>query len=468
MVDGVYDSDQIPASELPHQELHSLESYPLYRTSSIEELGEIPVHWEVRRLKYLATVNEESLDETTDPDMEMAYVDIGNVDAVEGITGREDLVFEDAPSRARRIVRQGDVIISTVRTYLRAIARIEAADTNVIVSTGFAVIRPRRLDDGFMAYALRAPYFVERVVASSVGVSYPAINANDLACLDIAFPPLAEQRAIATFLDRETAKIDVLVAKKERLIELLQEKRAALISRAVSKGLDPNVPMKDSGVEWLGEIPEHWEAKRLKHVLRIIKGAIKAGPFGSQLKSAEMMAGAIKVYNQRSVIDRDFSVGENYISIEKFEELQAFEVFPSDLLITTRGTIGMCAVVPVGSEQGILHPCLIRVQFEPRSLHNQFAEYLIQDSRCVLEQLELKSNATRIDVIYSESLRGVWLPIPPIAEQSAIATFLNHELNKHGALVARVREAIEHLQELRSALISGAVTGRIDVREETA
>ena len=142
MVDGVCDSDKIPASELPHRESQSLESYPLYRTSSIEELGEIPVHWEVKRLKHLATVNDEVLAETTDPRLEIQYVDIGNVDSVKGITGKEDLVFEDAPSRARRIVDQGDVIISTVRTYLKAIARIEAADVNIIVSTGFAGSTP--------------------------------------------------------------------------------------------------------------------------------------------------------------------------------------------------------------------------------------------------------------------------------------------------------------------------------------
>ena len=207
------------------------------------------------------------------PDMEITYVDIGSVDSVAGITGTEDLVFEDAPSRARRIVRQGDIIISTVRTYLKAIARIESTDANLIASTGFAVIRPRDLDDGFGAYALSAPYFVESVVAHSVGVSYPAINASELVCLDVAYPPIPEQRAIAGFLDRETARIDALVAKKERLIELLQEKRTALISQTVTHGLDPNAPMKDSGVEWLGAIPAHWEVKRVKHICLVRRGA---------------------------------------------------------------------------------------------------------------------------------------------------------------------------------------------------
>ncbi len=136
---------------------------------------------------------------------------------------------------------------------------------------------------------------------------------------------------------RETSKIDSLVAKKERLIELLQEKRTALISHAVTKGLDPDVPRKDSGVEWLGEIPAHWTLTTIKRLLVGQKGAIKTGPFGSHLHSSEMMDSEIKVFNQRTVIDRDILGGLNYISMAKFDELKAFEAFPGDLLITTRG-----------------------------------------------------------------------------------------------------------------------------------
>jgi len=208
------------------------------KDSGVEWLGEIPAHWEVRRLKYLATVNDEALSETTDPDMEIAYVDIGNVDSIAGITGAEDLIFEDAPSRARRIVRQGDIIISTVRTYLKSIARIEPTDANLIVSTGFAVIRPQKLDGEFAAYAMGSSYFVDRIVAHSVGVSYPAINASELACLDIAFPPRPEQRAIAAFLDQETGKLDSLVAKICEAIQRLSELRSALISAAVTGRID--------------------------------------------------------------------------------------------------------------------------------------------------------------------------------------------------------------------------------------
>jgi type I restriction enzyme S subunit len=209
------------------------------KDTSLEWLGNIPVGWNVQRLKTTATINDEALPDDTDPRREILYVDISNVDSVKGILYKEQLTFEKAPSRARRIVRTGDVIVSTVRTYLRAIAEIREPEENLIVSTGFAVIRPRKQFFGsFGAYALRAPYFIDRVVAESVGVSFPAINASEIGCLPILLPPEEEQRVIARYLESETGKIDLLVAKEERLVEMLQDFRTALISAAVTGKID--------------------------------------------------------------------------------------------------------------------------------------------------------------------------------------------------------------------------------------
>jgi type I restriction enzyme S subunit len=453
-------------------------AYPRYKPSGIGWLGDVPAHWSVKRLKYSASINDEALPETTSPDFEFQYVDIGGVSATDGITATERVIFENAPSRARRRVRHGDTIVSTVRTYLRAIAPIKNPPNDLVVSTGFAVVRPRKVEPAFLAYALRETSFVESIVARSVGVSYPACNASEVGGIAIPLPGTTEQQTIAAFLNRETEQLDRFVAKKRGLLERLKERRAALISQTITRGLPSaaarvaglpeNPPLKPSGLVWLGDIPAHWQPVRLKHLLRLRKGAVKTGPFGSQLQSTEMMDGEIKVYNQRSVIDRNFKSGDNYISLAKFEELRAFEVFPNDLLVTTRGTIGRCAVLPEGSERGILHPCLMRVQFDPRRVDNRFAEILIQESGGVLEQLELKSNATTIDVIYSESLREIWFALPPLPEQVAIAKYLDEETAKLDALLGKVVEAVERLQEYRSALITAAVTGKIDVRKETA
>jgi len=245
----------------------SLPKYKKYKDSGVEWLGEVPEHWASVPLKAVASHNDEVIDECTTPDEEILYVDISSVDGLSGINSKETMTFKEAPSRARRRVRHGDVIVSTVRTYLRAIARVREPESNLIVSTGFAVIRPRsRLVPDFAGYALSASFFIEQVIARSTGVSYPAINASDLVAIPILVPPLAEQTAIAAFLDRETSKIDELVGEQRRLIELLTEKRQAVISHAVTKGLNPNAPMKDSGAEWLGEVPAHWDLLRIANV----------------------------------------------------------------------------------------------------------------------------------------------------------------------------------------------------------
>ena len=219
-----------------------LDPSPRLQPSGVEWLGDVPEHWEAKRLNLVASINDDTLSEREDPLRPIAYVDIGSIDSTIGITEMEEMVFEDAPSRARRLVRDGDTIVATVRTYLRAIAPVASPPPEMVVSTGFAVIRPRALDPGFASWTLREQGIVGEIVARSTGVSYPAINASQIGDLPIAIPPLDEQCAIAAFLDRETERIDALVAKKRLLIERLQyletQYRTALITVAVTGKVD--------------------------------------------------------------------------------------------------------------------------------------------------------------------------------------------------------------------------------------
>ena len=226
----------------------------------------MPVEWAEAPLSTLVRINAEKLPDATDPDFEIEYVDIGNVDQTAGILSTERYRFEDAPSRARRRVHRGDTLISTVRTYLKAVARVVDPPDNLIASTGFAVLSPRsNCDPGYLYRLVQSEPFVQKVVAHSTGVSYPAINAPELGRLTVPVPPLDEQRAIARFLCEQTARIDRLIAEKTRLIGLLTEKRAAVITHAVTKGLDPAAKIKPTVIGWLGAIPAHWSLKRLKY-----------------------------------------------------------------------------------------------------------------------------------------------------------------------------------------------------------
>jgi len=209
------------------------------KDSGIELLGEFPEHWEIKPLKYHVSYNDEALPNGTSKDYLLKYIDIGNVDVDGKIHEIVEYSFKDAPSRARRIVKVGDVIISTVRTYLKAIARIDE-DEDIIVSTGFAVLRPKpSIDSEYLNYAVRANYFIEDVCANSYGVSYPAINASELVCLKLVIPKtITEQKKIVQLIKSETGTIEKTISKIEKEVILSQEYKTALIAEAVTGKID--------------------------------------------------------------------------------------------------------------------------------------------------------------------------------------------------------------------------------------
>lgn len=442
--------------------------YPTYRDSDVPWLGEIPTHWEVRRIRQIGRLGagagfphrKQGVQDAELPFYKVSDMNLHGNDVFMSLS-QHSVSRETARELGAEAFSAGSIIFPKVGAALltnkrRILTMQSCVDNNIMVLT------PEAGNNKYVYYQLLGLDLGRLANPGAV----PSINETQAKEIDLIFPPVHEQRVIATFLDRETAKIDTLIRKQERLIELLEEKRAALISQAVTKGLDPDVPLKDSDVRWLGKIPEQWDFAPLKYFVAQTPDAVKTGPFGSQLLSSEMTDGEIKVYNQRNVIDRDLTEGDNYISQDKFEELEAFRVCPGDILVTTRGTIGRCVTVPEDAELGILHPCLMRIDADPRRLLRGYLIYLIQDSFLVQTQLFLMSNATTIEVIYSSSLRQVLVPRPPVGQQVAIIDYLDRETARIDALIDRVRGVIDRLYEYRTALISAAVTGKIDVRGE--
>lgn len=203
------------------------------KDSGVEWIGEIPEEWSVNRLKFIASCNDESLKEDTSPEAEIHYVDIGSVSLENGITNVESFTFENAPSRARRITMPGDIIVSTVRTYLKAIAIIN--DNNLIVSTGFCVIRPTsNMNKKYVEFWCKSNKFTDEVSRNSCGISYPAINASTLIGFWITTPPLIEQEKIANHLVLKCKEIDALISIKQRKIEELSDYKKSLIYEYVT------------------------------------------------------------------------------------------------------------------------------------------------------------------------------------------------------------------------------------------
>lgn len=434
--------------------------YESYKDSGVAGLGEVPRHWDGMPLKFMASHNDEVLDENTDPKFEILYVDIAGVDPVAGIIAKDPMPFSSAPSRARRKVRDGDVMVSTVRTYLRAIARITAPEENLVVSTGFAVVRPsKRMFHGFLGYLLSAGFFVDEVISRSVGISYPAINASDLMRITVPAPSFTEQQTIAAFLDRETGKIDALITEQRSLIDLLKEKRQAIISHAVAKGLNPHVPMKESGVEWLGEVPEHWEVVPIKRVLSIpmTDGPHETPVFvddgGVPFISAEAVKNGFINFNDRRA---NISEEDHARFSRKYKPMRG-DVY----MVKSGATTGTTAIVETDREFNIWSPLAAM-----RCAEILFPEFLlfVLRSRNFQDGIALNWSYGTQENIGMGVIENLPIPVPPLKEQLQIIRSLTFQSLRVDALIAESEQGITLLHERRSALISAAVTGKIDVR----
>ena len=440
-------------------------SYPAYKPSGVEGLGEIPAHWNVRRLKSFAVVQLSNVDKKSTEGQETVrlcnYTDVYYNEHI-------GPSFEFMPATATRVqvrrfsLRAGDVLITKDSEDWTDIAvpAVVAQDLpGVLCGYHLAHIRSDSSCDGaFLSRALSGNGLRDQYQVSANGITRFGLTGDSIRASLLPLPPLAEQRAIAGFLDRETAKIDSLVAKKERLIGLLQGKRTALISRAVTRGLDPNVPMKDSGVEWLGEIPAHWEVKRLKNVGEAAIGLTYSPADVVGQDDGLLVLRASNISDGRVVYEDNV-----YVQCSVPEKLVTRV---GDILICSRSgsraLIGKNAKIDCKSS-GMTFGAFMTIF---RSIHSDYLHYV-----CNSALFEFQSGifvTSTINQLTLGMLNSFSVPLPPSTEQSIIARFLERETAKIDTLIAKVREAIDRLKELRTSLISAAVTGKIDVREKIA
>ena len=433
--------------------------YPAHKDSGVEWLGEIPAHWEVRRLKFVAPARINKLNVKPD---DAAYV---GLEHVESWTGR--LLLDNQPESVDSVVasfRAGDVLFGKLRPYLAKAAR---PHFDGVCTSEILPLRPTAsCSQSYVMYCLLNAPHIRWLDSLTYGTKMPRVSPEQVGSSFVPIPTEPEQRAIAAFLDRETATIDALVAKKERLIELLQEKRTALIARAVTKGLDLKVPMKDSGVEWLGEIPAHWEVVPLKRALlhQVTNGLFK--------KREAWGAGSL-IINVVDLYRADFRI--DAASLERVEaqphEITAFAAHVGDIFFVRsslkREGVGSSACLTEAPEPIVFECHLVRARPSPRRVVSRYlAAYL--NASIVRQRLVAISETTTMTTIAQSSLETLEVVLPPKSEQEAALAWLELQTAKIDALVAKVRDAIDRLKELRTALISAAVTGKIDVREEAS
>jgi len=454
-----------------------LPAYPRTKPSGVEWLGDVPEHWEVKRLKTSATCWVSNVDKVpAEDELPVRLCNYTDVYYHDHITPDMELMETTATAdEIRRFgLRVGDVVItkdSEEWSDIAVPALVKKTAADLVCGYHLAIIRsrPKVLLGDYLLRAFQSCAVNQQFQVAASGVTRYGLPKASIGDAWIPLPDVAEQRAIAAFLDRETGRVDRLVAKKRELIERLKEKRTALISRTVTRGLPPaaaraaglpaNPPLKPSALDWLGDIPAHWEVRKFSRC-----AFFQEGP---GLRNWQFTQDGIRVICVTNITEAGISFAnyEKFISEEEYESTyRHFTVAKGDLLLSSSGNSWGKVATFDADEVAILNTSTIRVnENSQRTVIRSLIGWLLT-SEGTREQLGLFMTGSCQPNFGPSHLARVWICVPPLPEQAAIAAYLDSETAKLDALVAKVEAAIERLQEYRTALITAAVTGKIDVR----
>jgi type I restriction enzyme, S subunit len=428
----------------------SFPPYPEYKDCGIPWLAQIPSLWQVEPLLAVASERDESNAGMVENNLlSLSYGRIVPKD-IESNDGLLPESFE-----TYQIVEPDDIVfrLTDLQNDKRSLRTAIVRERGIITSAYLAV-RPSKIVPQYLHYALRA-CDEQKVFYSMGGGLRQSMKYSDIKRFPLVIPSHAEQKAIAAFLDHETAKIDALVAEQEKLITLLKEKRQAVISNAVTKGLNPDAPTKDSGVEWLGEVPAHWECRKLSSLAFAIGDGLHGTP--TYLDSSEYF-----FINGNNLSDGKIEITDSTrcVSYEEYSS-QAIELGPNSVLLSINGTIGNVALYE--GETVMLGKSAAYINCRS-GLNRQFLAYFIMSNSC-RDYFFQSLAGTTIHNLSLETIRCTRIVMPSLHEQEAIVQYLNQETSRFDTLILQSERAIELLRERRSALISAAVTGKIDVRK---
>lgn len=435
-------------------------AYTEYESAGIEFLDDIPSHWQVRRLKQVCEIFPSNIDKkSVDGEIPVRLCNYTDVYYNDEITG--DLEFMTATATRSQIskftLRAGDTIItkdSETADDIANAAYVPGDLPGVVCGYHLAMVRPRNseADGRFIKRFFDSSYARACFSVRANGLTRVGLGSDALSNVEMPLPPIAEQQAVARFLARETARIDTLIAKQERLIALLQEKRQALITRTVIKGLDPAVPMKDSGVEWLGRVPAHWEIRRLGSLFRQVA---EPGHAALPILSVSIHDGVSDRELRDDEVDRLVARSDDKT---KYKRVRADDLV-YNMMRAWQGGFGSVTT------DGLVSPAYV-VARPLAKLTTAFVEAQLRTPRAIEEMRRHSYGVTDFrSRLYWESFKTIRVAIPSVSEQVKIMAHVQAEVLKLTIIADKAKESIELMQEHRAALISAAVTGKIDVRQ---
>ncbi|MCP4164289.1 MAG: hypothetical protein GY759_00155 [Chloroflexi bacterium] len=440
--------------------------YPVYKDSGIEWLGEIPAGW---KLLPLRRVIEKFVDyrgktpakvEEGIPLITARNIKNGNIDTRISQEFIPEYLYDGW--MVRGFPEIGDVLVTT-EAPLGATAQI--TETNIALAQRIILLKENKnyLDSDYLRYNFLSLSGQGELWSRATGSTAIGIKASKLKAIFVTLPPLPEQRAIAIFLDRETARIDALIAKKQRLIELLQEKRTALISQAVTKGLDPDASIKDSGVEWIGRIPVGWQVRKLRFL-------IKNGLVNGLFKKKDAFGRGTKLVNVSDLYQEDFLV--SHANLDRVDathdEIGRYSVNEGDIFFVRSSLklegVGASVCILEVPELTVFECHVVRARPDRTIIEPMFLTFVLNSSLARQRFIAL-AETTTMTTISQMKLSSIEIPFPQLTEQREVIRYIESETSKIMGLISNIQTVIEKLQEYRIALISAAVTGKIDVRE---
>lgn len=425
-------------------------NYRIYKDSGIEWIGEVPIDWNLIRLKYIAHVNMGQSPDSSETNKDRIGIPFLQGCSDFGKFHPNPISYCQYPPKSANL---GDILLS-VRAPVGA---LNVADTQYGIGRGLCSITPF-CEPGFLFYSLEAGK--AKLASISTGSTFEAVTISDVANFEFVIPSLEEQHSIASFLDKEIHKLDALINRHVELIALLKEKQSALITHAVTKGLDANAKMKASGVKWLSELPEGWEVCKLKHLVDVTDGTHDTPSYVTEgfntyplVTSQHIVDGVILIVEANHISATD------YMNIEKRSKVEKY-----DIIMPMIGTIGNPAIVITDTHFAIKNLSLFKTS-RSKFLIPSYLQYLLR-SHIIDFQLRFLSRGGVQDFVALDTLRNLTIPKITIEEQEAISCYLDDVTTRIDKLILHNIRILELFKERRSALITAAVTGKIDVRDE--
>ena len=439
---------------------------------------DLPDHWVDKRLSYIAKEHWAAFVDgpfgsdlkTSDyKDDGIPLIQLNNIRDSKHLMQNMKFVTEEKKQQLiRHLAIPGDVVIAKMADPVARSAVVSNVFSEYVIVADCVKLSPNLelVDLYYLVWAINSDHVRINAELVSTGTTRIRINLGELKKLKIPYPPYNEQKSIANFLDYEVTKIDTLIEKQQQLIKLLKEKRQAVISHAVTKGLNPNAPMRDSGVEWLGEVPEHWVNCTLRRYADFVDG-----DRGSEYPNEKDFRNEGVVFlSSKNIVEENLDLTEvKFISQQKFNALNRGKALDGDLIVKVRGSVGRIGELAKfetaehGYETAFINAQMMIIRTRKGLLTNYLR--LVSQSLYWTEQLAVGAYGTAQQQLSNEVFSNLYIVVPPEDEQLLIKDRLEQDLTTFNGLIGKTQKAIALMQERRTALISAAVTGKIDVRK---